>query len=80
MENSRKIIVNNISDNQKLIHIFLDTLGIKDNKMSHKEIVKLLYDKYAFVVSERDIELYFEPNIEEDKEDLTLQLKNLNLM
>lgn len=76
----RNIIINNISDNQKLIHIFLDGLGIKDNRISNKEIVKILYEQYKFTVTEKDIQLYFEPNIKEDVEDLTLQLKNLNLM
>lgn len=71
------VTVSNTSTIQKLLHIYLTELGIINNQYSHKELIAILKNKFNFEVTERDIELYYEPNTDEETTDLTLQLKNI---
>lgn len=71
------VIVSNTSNIQKLLHIYLTELGIVNNQYSHKELITIIKSKFNFEVTERDIELYYEPNTDEETTDLTLQLKNI---
>ena len=75
----QQIIINNVSDIQKLIHIFLQELGDNYVGYSADELVRLLDSNFGLKVSRKDIQLYFEPNIQEEQTDLEQQLKNLNL-
>lgn len=80
MEDIRQqIIVNNNTDIQKLIHIFIQELG--DNYIGYtpKALVILLRNNFGLEVTEKDIQLYLEPTIQEEQTDLLLQLKHLNL-
>lgn len=70
--------INNRLDKQKFIHIYLRILKIQNNnKVSNKEIVDLLEQKFKYTVTEEDIRLYFEPTLYEDTLDLRLQMNNL---
>ena len=71
------VIVSNTSNIQKLLHIYLTELGIVNNQYSNKELITVIKSKFNFEVTERDIELYYEPNTDEETTDLTLQLKNI---
>jgi hypothetical protein len=71
------IVVNNTSNIQKLLHIYLTELGIVNNQYTHTHLVAILKDKFNFEVTEKDIALYYEPNTDEETTDLTLQLKNI---
>ena len=70
--------INNRLDKQKFIHIYLRILKIRNNnKVSNKEIVDLLHQKFQYTTTEEDIKLYFEPTLYEETLDLRLQMNNL---
>ena len=70
--------INNRLDKQKFIHIYLRILKIRNNnKVSNKEIVDLLHQKFQSTTTEEDIKLYFEPTLYEETLDLRLQMNNL---
>lgn len=71
-------IVDNSSDKQKLLHIYLTMLSVT-NEMPHYHIIPLLKEQFDFIVNERDLQLYFEPNFGEDVDDLKQQLNNLGI-
>ena len=67
------------SNKKKSIHVYISILGKEYYKLPHDEIVKILNDKFNTNFTLEDVNYYFSPNIEEDKQDLLLQLKNLHL-
>jgi len=70
--------INNKLDKQKFIHIYLRILKIRNNnRISNKEIVDLLHQKFQYTTTEEDIKLYFEPTLYEETLDLRLQMNNL---
>ncbi len=80
VKKDHKVIIDNKEDNQKLIHLYLEILGIKDySKYTYQELVDIFDHHFGTKFTIKDIRLYFEPNMEEEIEDLMLQLKNLNL-
>lgn len=73
-----KVIIENHSDIQKLLHIYLTTLGIKYKQYSTSKLILLLKDNFNFEVTERNIDFYYEPNSNEELIDLKLQLTHIN--
>jgi hypothetical protein len=67
------------SNKRKSIHVYMSILGKEYYKLPYNEIVKILNDKFNTDFTLADVNYYFSPNFEEDKQDLLLQLKNLHL-
>ncbi len=74
-------IKNNITDKQKLIHTYITIIQDynKGLKLSYNEIVRLVKSNFNYTITLKDVELYFEPNINEERLDLQLQMNNLGL-
>ena len=49
------------------------------SKYSYQELSNMIKEEFGTDIPISDIRLYFEPNTQEEIEDLMLQLKNLNL-
>lgn len=66
---------------QQLLHTYISI--IKDHNkgfsLSYNAYIKYLKEYFNFNVTHKDLELYFQPNIDEDNLDLKLQLLNLGV-
>ncbi len=73
--------INNKSDIQKILNIYIPIIRdyTKNMVLSYNEIQRQLKIEFNIVVTLEDVLLYFETTINEEKEDLKQQVKNLGV-
>lgn len=74
-----KILVDNKSDIQKLIHIYVTILESQYGKLKYEELVNRLKLEFGLTVRLSDIQLYYEPNQEEQMQDTDQLINNLGI-
>jgi hypothetical protein len=76
MDNITTEVIAGTTDVQKLIHLYIKTLGINYNT-PFDVIIASLKHNFGLEVTKDDLLVYFEPTLEEFTEDLVLQMNNI---
>jgi hypothetical protein len=69
-----------LTDRQRLLKTFVSIITDGNNRVfTNKELRDIIEKDFDVKFSTKEIDEYFEPNFEEVKQDLTIQMRNLGV-